>query len=83
MLSLFIQNYFKIFIQNFFKIFRYGAQDNFLSKIRPNILIVSVNFISRLFRYGLNGGLSLVFLVNRMPWILLGESFKPVVFDQS
>ena len=50
MLSLFIHS---------FKVFRYCAQDNFLSKIRPNILIVSVNFISRLliqFRWGIEFG---------------------------
>ena len=58
-----------LFIQDSFKVFRYSAQDNFLPKIRPNILMVSVKFISRLFRYSLGGGLSLVFLVNRMPWV--------------
>ena len=72
-----------LFVQDSFKVFRYGAQDNFLSKIRSNILMVSVNFISRLFRYSSGGGLSLVFLVNRMPWVFLEENFKPVVFDQS
>ena len=69
------------FIQDSFQIFRYGAQDNFLSKIRPNILMVSVNFISGLLGYSLGGGLSLVFLVNRMLWVFLGENFKPVVFE--
>ena len=72
-----------LFIQDSFKIFRYGAQDNFLSKIKLNILMVSVNFISRLFRYSLRGGLRLVFQVNRMPWFLLGENLEPAVFDQS
>ena len=73
-----------LFIHDSFKFFRYGAQDNFLSKIKLNILMVSVNFISRLLRYSLGGGLSLVFLRNRMPWIILGgENFKPVGFDQS
>ena len=45
--------------------------------------MVSVNCISRLLRYSLGEGLSLVFLVNRMPWVFLRENFKPVVFDQS
>ena len=36
-----------LFIQDSFKFFRYGAQDNFLLKIRPNILMMSVNFISK------------------------------------
>ena len=72
-----------LFMQDSFKVFRSGAQDNFLSKVRPSILMVSVNCISRLLRYNLGGGLSLVFLVNRMPWVSLGENFKPVVFGQS
>ena len=72
-----------LFMEDSFKVFRCGVQDNFLSKIRPSILMVSVNCISRLLRYSLGGGLSLVFLVNRMPWVFLGENFKRVVFDQS
>ena len=72
-----------LFMQDSFQVFKCGAQDNFLSKIRPNILMVSVNCILRLLRYSLGGGLSLVFLVNRIPWVFLGKNFKPVVFDQS
>ena len=70
-----------LFVQDSFKVFRCGAQDNFLSKIRPSILMVSVNCISRLLIYSLGGELNLVFLVNRMPWVFLGENFKPIVFD--
>ena len=69
-----------LFMQDSFKVFRCGAQDNFLSKIWPSILMLSVNCILRLLRYSLGEGLSLVFLVNRMPWVFLGENFKPVVF---
>ena len=56
---------------------RYSARDNFLSKIRPNILMVSVKFISRLFRYSLGGVLSLVFLVNKMPLIFWEKILSP------
>ena len=63
------------FIQDSFTVFRYGGQDNFLSKIRSNILMVSVNFISRLLRYNLGGGLSLVFLVSRIAWVFFGRKF--------
>ena len=59
---------------------RYGARDNILSKIRPDILIVSVKFISRLFRYSLGGGLSLVFLVNKMPLIFWEKILSPDFF---
>ena len=59
---------------------RYGARDNILSKIRPDILIVSVKFISRLFRYSLGGGLSLVFLVNKMPLIFWEKILSPFFF---
>ena len=59
---------------------RYGARDNFLSKIRPDILIVSVKFISRLFRYSLGWGLSLVFLVNKMPLIFWEKILSPDFF---
>ena len=70
-------------MQDSLQVFRCGTQDNFLSKIKPNTLMVSVNSISRLLRYSLGGGLSLVFLVSRMPWVFLGENFKSIVFDQS
>ena len=63
-----------LFMQDSFKVFRGDAQDNFFLKIRPNILMVSVNCISRLLRYSLGEGLSLVFLVNRMPWVF-GRKF--------
>ena len=56
-----------LFMQDSFKVFRCGAQDNFLSKVRPNILMVSVNCIPRLLRYNLGGELNLVFLMNGMP----------------
>ena len=56
---------------------RYCARDNFLLRIRPNILMVSVKFISRLFRYSLGGGLSLVFLVNKMPLIFWEKILSP------
>ena len=52
--------------------------DNFLSKIRPSILMVSVNCILRLLRYSLGGGLSLVFLVNRMPWAFWEKILNPL-----
>ena len=71
-----------LFVQDSFKDFTYGAQDSFSSKIRPNILMVSVNFISKSLRYSIDGTLNLIFLVNRF----LGDfiyNFKPVVFDQS
>ena len=73
-----------LFVQDSFKVFRYGAQDNFLSKIRSNILMVSVNFISRLLRDSLGGGFSLVSLVNALGFLGVfgGKNFKPVVFDQ-
>ena len=70
------------FMQESFKVLRYGAQDNFLSKVRPNILMVSVNCISRLLRYNLGGELSLVFLVSGID-IFFEENFELVVFDQS
>ena len=70
------------FMQESFKVPRYGAQDNFLSKVRPNILMVSVNCISRLLRYNLGGELSLVFLVSGID-IFFEENFELVVFDQS
>ena len=63
------------FMQDSFKVFRCGVQDNFLSKIRPSILMLSVNCILRLLRYSLGGGLGLVFLVNRMPWVFFGRKF--------
>ena len=68
-------------IQNFFMVSRYGARNNFLSKIRPNILMVSVKFISKLFRYSLGGGLSLVFLVNKMPLIFWEKILSPLLLS--
>ena len=68
---------FSLSIQDFFMVSRYGARDNFLSKIRPNILMVSVKFISRLFRYSLGGVLSLVFLVNKMSLIFWEKILSP------
>lgn len=56
------------------------VQDSFSSKIRPNILMVFVNFVSKSLRYSLGRDLNLIFLVNRMLWIFLGENSKPVVF---
>ena len=47
------------FMQESFKDFRYGAQDSFLWKIRSNILMEFVNFISKSLRCSLGGSLSL------------------------
>ena len=58
------------FMQDSFKDFKYVVQDSFSSKIRHNILMVSVNFISKLFRYILGGSSNLIFLMSRMPWVL-------------
>ena len=57
-----------LFMQDSFKDFRYVVQDSFSLKIRHNILMISVNFISRLFRYILDGSSNLIFLMNRVSW---------------
>ena len=53
-------------MQDSFKVFRCDTQDNFLSKIRPSILMLSVNCILRLLRYSIGGGLGLVFIVDAL-----------------